>query len=67
MPHDANGQQLNVGDTVNVRCSVKEIHQGEDYCNVTLETNLRMFPGDNNTIINLNAKQVFKVDANVGA
>lgn len=62
MPHDAKGNLLNIGDTVNVRCQVKEIHLGEEFCNVTLETNLPMFPTDNLTTIVLNAKQVFKVE-----
>lgn len=62
MPHDANGKLLKVGDTVNVRCQVQDIFQTEEYCNLTLKTNLPMFPGTDLTTIVLNAKQVFRVD-----
>jgi hypothetical protein len=36
--HDANGTRLNVGDTVLIPARIIELHAGEDYCNVTVET-----------------------------
>lgn len=38
MPHDVKNNLLSVGDEVLVRCKVTVIHEGEDYCNVELET-----------------------------
>ncbi len=61
MPHDLNGKRLNVGDVVTVRCKVKAIHDTEEYCNVSLETNIAMFPSDTKSALTLNARQVEKV------
>jgi hypothetical protein len=36
MPHDKDGELLQVGDFVDVRFEVKEIHMAGDYCNTTL-------------------------------
>jgi len=58
MPHDMNGNVLKAGDAVVVPCTVKEIQTGEEYCNVTLETNFVLYPGDARTSIVLNARQV---------
>lgn len=38
MPHDKDNKQLKVGDEVIIRCRVKSLTEGEEYCNVTLET-----------------------------
>lgn len=58
MPHDRDSKLLAVGDMVDIGAKVKEIHQTENHCNVTLETETVMFPGDQRTTILLNAKQV---------
>ena len=60
MPHDKNGNLLSVGDTVNVSCRIKAIHDTEGYCNVDLETLQPMYPSDNKSFLVLNAKQVLK-------
>jgi hypothetical protein len=36
--HDRNGTELKVGDVVNITCVIEELHPGDDYCNVSLET-----------------------------
>lgn len=61
MPHDRDGNTLEAGDFVNVPCVVKMVSTGEEYCNVTLETQESMYPGDNKSGMSLNAKQVVKV------
>lgn len=61
MPHDLDGHLLSVSDIVIVRCKITHIQQGEEYCNITLETNIAMYPSDNKTTFNLNAKQVEKI------
>lgn len=60
MPHDANGNLLQVGNIVNVPCKITEIHQTEEYCNLILETQFKMFPSENRSNISLNARQVQK-------
>lgn len=61
MPHDKNGRELQVGDEVTVRARVTQIHAGEDYCNVNLETVEPMTPGDQKSAMTLNTKQCEKV------
>ena len=61
MPHDLRDSPISVGDRVNVPCIVKAIQTGTDYCNVTLETTEKMFPGDSPSTISLNAKQTERV------
>lgn len=63
MPHDIHGNELHVGDLVTVRCRVKSIQLTEEYCNVSLETVERMFPGEHVSALTLNAKQTEKVPA----
>lgn len=58
MPHDANGLPVKKGDRVNVPCIVTEVQPGDEYCNVNLETEHPMYPGENKTPIVVNAKQV---------
>lgn len=67
MPHDKNGNVLKVGDIVNVPCKIKSISMGEEYCNVELQTIEKMFPSDNTSTMNLNAKQVEFVSTTKGA
>ncbi len=58
MPHDKDGAELRVGDTVNIPCRVKAIHVTEDYCNVDLETLLEMPPTGHHSALTLNSRQV---------
>jgi len=58
MPYDRNGHELRVGERVTVPCRVKAIHLNEEYCNVDLETEHPMYPGDHVTPLILNSKQV---------
>lgn len=58
MPHDKNGQAINVGDRVNVACVVKDVQAGADYCNLSVETVEKMHPGEYTTTITLNTRQV---------
>jgi hypothetical protein len=60
MPHDLKGNLVQVGDKVLVPCVVESVCTGEEYCNVTLKTTEKMFPGEYPTSIVLNAKQVLK-------
>lgn len=60
MPHDKNGQLLQVGDVVNLLCKVKHINTENEYCNLSLETVEPMYPGDYKTAISVNSKQVIK-------
>jgi hypothetical protein len=63
MPHDLNGDELHIGDLVTVRCRVRQIHPTVDFCNLTLETTERLFPGDQYVGLTVNAKQTVKVPA----
>ncbi len=58
MPHDKNGQPLQVGDIVNVKAKIISIYTGDKYCNLSLETVENMYPGDYKTGLTLNAKQI---------
>lgn len=60
MPHDRNGHELKVGDTVMVPCKVKAIHLTEDYCNVDLQTAVGMPLLGTVLAITLNSRQVVK-------
>lgn len=62
MPHDRKGQKLEVGDRVMIEAVVTAVWEGEEYCNVTLETIEPMYPGENKTGITLNARQVEKAE-----
>ena len=61
MPHDRNGELVQVGDFVNVCCVVKSIVMQEDYCNVTLDTQCPMPPYNVPNVLVLNMKQVVLV------
>ena len=61
MPHDRRGQLIEEGDIVHIPARVVRVHEGTDYCNLTLETIEPMHPGVLHTSISLNAKQVEKL------
>jgi hypothetical protein len=63
MPHDKRGEELKVGDTVMVPCTVKAIHLTEDYCNVDLVTKLTMPPQETTQTLTLNSRQTIKPTA----
>lgn len=66
MPHDRNGKLIEVGDHVTLRCKVKSVQIGEEYCNLTVETCEPMFPTDRRDSYTLNAKQVEVVSKGPG-
>lgn len=57
MPHDKNGELIQVGDFVDVRFEVKEIHMAEDYCNTTLVIPGKHEPHNVVSTVVVNAKQ----------
>jgi hypothetical protein len=62
MPHDKNGQLLEVGDEVLVRAKVEEIWPGATTCNMRVRTVEKMTPDHSaGDAITLNANQVEKV------
>lgn len=63
MPHDKNGQALKVGDKVSIKAEVTAIHEGSEYCNLSLVTVEVMFPSQNKSALSLNAKQVERIGA----
>lgn len=63
MSHDKKGNEIKVGDLVNVPCRVTAVHAVEEDCNVSLETVEPLYPGDNKSPLHLNAKQVELVEA----
>lgn len=60
MPHDKHGTALSVGDVVSINAKITAIHEGDEYCNLSLETMEPMFPSNNKSALSLNAKQVVK-------
>jgi hypothetical protein len=62
MPHDINGKLLEVGDVVMVPVKILTISPGTDYCNISVETVEKMYPGEYKTTFTLNGKQVVKQD-----
>ena len=63
MPHDTNGQLLNVGDEVVLRGKVKSIDSEQPtYCNITMQTEKGMAPEHDaeGYIISLSARMVEK-------
>lgn len=61
MPHDRNGELLKGGDKVVLPGTIISVLAGEDYCNVTLETDIPCLPGTCKGSYYLNAGQVEKV------
>lgn len=63
MPHDKSNNDLKVGDSVIIRGKVTAITQdGNHFCNLTVETDEKMYPSESKSALSLNAKQVEKVD-----
>lgn len=61
MPHDKFGQLLQVGDSVLIQATVREITASPDFCNVKLETVEKMDASrKEGETLWLNAKQVEK-------
>jgi hypothetical protein len=61
MPHDKFGQPLEVGDSVLIRATVREITSSPDFYNVKIETTEKMDPTrEAGETVWLNAKQVEK-------
>lgn len=58
MPHDAKGRKLTVGDRVLIPAVVKQIWEGEEYCNGQFAAEHPMYPGEDHTLITLNTRQV---------
>lgn len=62
MPHDANGEILQIGDDVIIRGKVKAIHQSEEYCNCDVELKYPMPPNtEKSTYSAINTRQLEKV------
>lgn len=61
MPHDSKGERVQVGDEVLIRATVREVYEGEEYCNVQLETAIPMQPSGAAYQITLNAGQIERV------
>jgi hypothetical protein len=61
MPHDANGEVVNVSDIVYIPCKVKAVHQSEEFCNLDLEF-MYVMPGrsDRDIYSAINTRQVVK-------
>ena len=58
MPHDLEGKIVNVGDTVSIRAIVTHLYEGAENCNLTVQTELPMYPSGIPVTIALNTKQV---------
>ncbi len=65
MPHDANGELVNVSDIVYIPCKVKAVHMSEEFCNLDLEL-MYIMPGrsSRDSYSAINTKQVIKNLAN---
>ena len=62
MPHDAKNNWLKVGDKVVIPGVITAIHEGEDYCNCTVELDHPMPPyTDKQSLSALNTRQVEKL------
>lgn len=65
MPHDANGELLQVGDQVYIPCHIKSVRPGE-YCTTDVEFDIPMPPyTTKSTYSALNAIQVVKDPTNI--
>jgi hypothetical protein len=65
--HDMNGRPLSVGDSVLVPATITVVQATDEYCNISMETDVPMYPGTHKSTIALNAKQVSKVTNEAGA
>lgn len=62
--HDARGKELKVGDLVMIPAVVTQVNASEDYCNVSLKTQIGRRPdGLKETIGAINTGVVLKVCA----
>jgi hypothetical protein len=61
MPHDANGELINVSDIVYIPAKVKAVHMSEEFCNLDLEF-MYIMPGrsERDTFSAINTRQVVK-------
>lgn len=61
MPHDKNGELLQVGDRVTLELEIQEIAMTEDYCNMKVKTVEPFYPDTNRFDSQwVNAKQLVK-------
>lgn len=60
MPHDKNGELLEIDDEVIVRCKVRNLYDFEGNCNLTVETVEPFFPNEYKSVFTINTKQVIK-------
>ena len=58
MPHDRFGNEVRVGDDVVIHGTVRSVTLSDGYCNISVETDELMYPGNEKSIIYLNSKQV---------
>lgn len=59
MPHDANGNRLNVGDRVTIPGTITNLLPTEEYCNCSIELDYPMPPeGGKTSISSFNTKQL---------
>lgn len=56
--HDINGTKLEAGDSVVLEGVITSVQPGEEYCNLTFESDEVMPPGNSKTTVTLNSKQV---------
>lgn len=61
MPHDKNGNLIEVGNIVQIVAKVVSVQAKDDYCNVDVVTIDPMPPYTEGTAIVLNTKQVIKI------
>lgn len=61
MPHDRDGNVLEPGDFVVVRCVVNSITTGEEFCNLTLESIEGRKPDGYKETLCINANVVEKI------
>lgn len=65
MPHDKNGELIEVGDVLLVPVVVTRLQTDDQYCNMEVTTVEKMFPGEHFSNLILNTKQAEKTTAYV--
>lgn len=60
MPHDAQQNLLSVGDDVYLHGKVTSISSTEDFCNITIESDLGRKPDGHKETVTLNAAVLYK-------
>lgn len=63
MPHDKNGKEVFPGGLVFVPARVLSVSPSNEYCNLSLETTEKMFPGDTTNSMTLNTRQVIVAES----